>query len=174
MWHIRQKKDAYKKTAIVFVDGSYKDQKLKPGTDYTLTYEGEYDPAPAAGTQIRITLEGSGNYKGRIEASYRIIDKDHDLTKAKAVVNGGKAFAYTGNGIRPALSDIKVTLNGETLSEDCYEILGYYNNVKKGSSAYIRLRGKGEYAGVKMVKFKIGAASVDGSWDGIIQRIRIF
>ncbi|MBR5376285.1 MAG: Ig-like domain-containing protein, partial [Lachnospiraceae bacterium] len=165
------KKDAYKKTSIMFVDSCFKDQKLKKDSDYTLTFTGDHGDAPAAGTQIKVVIEGKGNYTGKIDASYRIIDKDHDLTKAKVTVNGGKAYDYTGNEIRPALSDIKVTLNGAALKDDCYEILGYYNNVKKGNSAYIRLRGKGEYAGVKMVKFKIGAAFLEKMWDGIIQRI---
>ena len=164
------KKDEYKKTTIKFVDGNYKNRKLKEGTDYTLTFKGEYDPAPAAGTQINIILEGKGNYKGKIETSYRIADKDHDLSKAKVTVNGGKAYEHTGSAIKPGVSDLKVTLNGDTLSSDSYEILGYYNNVNKGSSAYVRIRGKGIYAGVKTVKFKIIASPVEKDWSGVIQR----
>ena len=162
------KANDYKKTSITFVDSNYKDQKLKAGRDYTMTISGNYEAAPAAGTEIQVTLEGTGNYTGTIQSSYRIIDKKYDFTKAKVVVNGGKAYDYTGGEIRPSLSELKVTIGKDTLSSNNIKILGYYNNIRKGNSAYIRLQGQGDYAGVKVVKFKIGAAPIDRIWSEFV------
>lgn len=164
--------NAYKNIAIVFNDRDYKNQRLKKDTDYTISYEKDYGLVPAQGTEIMLTLEGKGNYTGKLKTSYRIIDKNYDLSKAKVVVNGSKAYAYTGKEIRPEITDLNVTLNGNTLGRDSYEILGYYNNVKKGNSAYIVLGGKGSYGGKKTVKFKIGATPVEKEWTGVILKLK--
>mgnify|MGYP006916291948 CR=1 FL=1 len=47
-----------------------------------------------------------------------------------------------------------------------YEILGYYNNVNKGT-AYVLIWGINGYSGIKAVKFKIAASDVDSSWGGV-------
>ena len=162
------KKYAYKKTSVVFVDKDNKNQKLKLNKDYTLSIDGDYGDAPEAGTEIKVIIQGKGNYTGTINSSYRIIGKNYNFTKAKIVVNGGKAYDYTGGEIKPLQSDMKVTLNNTTLKTDDYEILGYFNNIRKGNSAFIKLRGKGKYAGVKMIKFKIGAAPIERLWSDTI------
>ena len=46
------------------------------------------------------------------------------------------------------------------------------NQKFKGNSAYVKLRGKGRYAGVKVVKFKIGAAPMEDEWSGVIMNLR--
>ncbi len=166
------KDNAYKKISIIFVNRDHKNQKLKKNTDYTIKYEKDYGSVPVQGTEIMLTLEGKGNYTGTLKTSYRIIDKNFDLSKAKVVVNGSKAYDYTGKEIRPEITDLNVTLNGNTLNRDCYEILGYYNNVKKGKSAYIVLGGKGSYGGKKNVRFKIGASPVEKEWTGIILKLK--
>ena len=49
-----------------------------------------------------------------------------------------------------------MTLSNVLLTKDKdYEILGYYNNVKKGTATVI-ISGKGDYCGVKAISFKIG------------------
>ena len=164
--------DAYKKTTVTFTDRSGTAQKLKNGTDYSVEFDGDNGTAPAAGTEIKVTVTGKGNYSGTINGSYRIIEKDHDLTKATAVVNGGRAYDYTGREIKPAKSELKVTLKGRELNPDDYEILGYFNNVNKGNNACVRLRGKNEYAGIKDVKFKIGTTSIDKVWSSVILNLR--
>ncbi len=164
------RKGKYRNTPIVFTDRDYKNQKLKLNTDYSVSFNGSYADAPGPGTEIKVTVTGTGNYTGTTDTSYRIIDKNHDFTKAAVIVNNGKPFDYTGSEIRPSVSQLSVTFGRDktVLTADDYEIIGYFNNIKKGNSAYIRLRGKNEYAGVKLVKFKIGAASVDSLWDGIV------
>ena len=67
---------------------------------------------------------------------------------------------YTGEAIKPEAADIKVTIkvNGQirTLKNSEYEIVGYTNNVKKGT-AKITIHGLGEYGGTKTGTFKITA-----------------
>ncbi len=162
------KKDAYKKVSVTFVDGDYKNQMLRKDRDYTVEIIGDYGDAPVAGTEIRVKITGKNNYTGVIESAYRIIDKQHDLTKAKITVNDGKPYDYTGKEIKPEMADLTVKLNNQSLNTDCYEILGYYNNVRKGNNACIRLRGKNSYAGVAIVKFKIGATPIERLWSDIL------
>ncbi|MBO4903432.1 MAG: InlB B-repeat-containing protein [Lachnospiraceae bacterium] len=166
------KKDAYKKASLTFVDQNYVNQKLKVNTDYSLVINGEYADAPAPGTVVNVTITGLQNYTGTINSSYRIIDKAVDLSKAKVTVNGGKAYDYTGSEVKPVQGDLQVQLANQTLNDDCYEIVGYYNNIKKGNNAYVRLRGKGSYGGEKVVKFKIGAAPLKELWSAIIIRLK--
>jgi len=46
-----------------------------------------------------------------------------------------------------------------------------YNSINKGT-AYIRLRGRNNYTGVKLVKFKIGSANISDLWSGVVMRFR--
>lgn len=59
-------------------------------------------------------------------------------------------------------ADVKVVFSGENLEygKD-YEIIAssYRNNIKKGT-AQVTIRGKGDYAGEKIVKFKITARKI--------------
>ena len=162
----------YKKVSITFFDGNYKNQRLERNRDYQLYFDENCGLTPVAGTEINVLLVGLGCYKGTISSSYRIIDKNYDFRKAKVVVNSGKAYDYTGSAIKPAQADLNVTIGGSPISSENYEILGYYNNVKKGNSAYVRIQGTGKYAGVKDVKFKIGAAPIERVWSGMIMKLQ--
>jgi len=168
-----EKPENYLKTSFLFTDENYKNQGMRKDRDYTVTVSGNYDPAPEPGTVIYVTLTGQGNYKGSIDSSYRIIDRQYDFTKASVRVNNGKAFDYTGKAIKPSVSQLSVTIGKDKtpLSNDDYEIVGYYNNINKGT-AYVRLRGKNNYAGVKLVKFRIGAANITDLWSGVVMRFR--
>ena len=74
---------------------------------------------------------------------------------------------YTGNEIKPEVSLYTVTGKTKTyLSAEDYEIIGYYNNVKKGTATAL-IRGKNAYSGVKSVTFKITAADNQSIWSGI-------
>lgn len=76
-----------------------------------------------------------------------------------------KTYSYTGDKIELEDADLVVTIkeNGtpKTLhmkdsdnDNECYEIVGYMNNVNKGTATAI-IQGTGEYSGTKTVKFKI-------------------
>ncbi len=82
-------------------------------------------------------------------------------------MNGGKTYSYTGKPIKPSVSQMSVTIGKDktTIGSDDFAIVGYYNNVNKGT-AYVRLQGRNKYAGIKLVKFKIGAAK--DLWSGVV------
>ena len=169
-------------SAVTLTDSDGK--KLKAGTDYfkpsnsSYTYvndtkltNGEIrkagypvqpkDIAPA-GTWIRVTVIGKGNYTGSAVGEYRILAKNYDLSKAKVqFVKDGKTVKslskeYTGKPVTLDKSELVVKAGGVELEADDYVILGYTNNVNKGT-ATVTIAGKGEYGGTKTVKFKIGA-----------------
>ena len=50
------------------------------------------------------------------------------------------------------------------LTTDDYEIIGYNNNVKKGT-ATLTIKGKGNYGGTKAVKYTIQAKKMIWYWD---------
>ena len=202
-----KKANAYKSTKITFTDGNYRDMKLKAGKDYTITVDeildntsgDPYVPAPKSVVKVKITGTGA-NFEGTVTGSYRIIDTKvtPDISKAKAVVGGGKACAYTGSAIEPhdkawltengitggagtsnPWLDVTMKAGKETITlhetaQDAagakqpgqYEILGYYNNVDKGT-AYVLIRGINGYSGIRAVKFKIAASDVKNSWGGV-------
>ncbi|MCR4922656.1 MAG: hypothetical protein K5931_01465, partial [Lachnospiraceae bacterium] len=154
------KANAYKNNKYVFTDDNYKDQKLKLNRDYTLEYEEDYG-SPDVGTEIKVTIAGKGNYTGSMTASYRVIDPTKDISKAKVVINKGKAYEYTGSQIEPSYSEISLLLGkNNTLTDNDYEIAGYYNNVNTGGKALVLLRGINGYTGSRLVKFKIDPAVI--------------
>ncbi|MCR5304526.1 MAG: BspA family leucine-rich repeat surface protein [Lachnospiraceae bacterium] len=149
------KTDAYKKNKYVFTDDNYKNQKLKLNRDYTLEYEENYGN-PDIGTVINVTIKGIGNYSDSMEASYRVIDPAKDISKAKVVINNGKAYEYTGSLIEPSSSEISLLVGKSTyLSDSDYEVAGCYNNINNGRNALVLLRGINGFTGTRLVRFKI-------------------
>ena len=156
--------------------------KLKEKTDYTLTYslvtEGgavELDTKTGIvnepGSVVRITITGAGNYRGEdsvLTADYRITEFDFTKVTVKVVP---KTLPYTTKPVTLTEEDLILTMkvgtgkqavveelplvtteNGKT---DGYKIIGYKNNVNKGT-AQVTLQGCGKYGGTKTVKFYIG------------------
>ena len=156
--------------------------KLKEKTDYTLTYslvtEGgavELDTKTGIvnepGSIVRITITGAGNYRGEdsvLTADYRITEFDFTKVTVKVVP---KTLSYTTKPVTLTEDDLILTMkvgtgkqavveelplvtteNGKT---DGYRIIGYKNNVNKGT-AQVTLQGCGKYGGTKTVKFYIG------------------
>ena len=133
-------------------------QKLKAGTDYDknikYTCNGfVLNPQTyilPAGSQITVTVTGIGNYTGTISTTYRIATAP--IKSAKITV---KSKTYTGSAITLNPSDIKVTIGKQTLKLGTdYQIVGYSNNIATGN-ANVTIKGIGNYAGTKTVKFKI-------------------
>ena len=157
--------------------------KLKEKTDYTLSYSllmanGEEtkldvkkDVVNEPGSTIRITITGAGNYRGEdsvLTADYRITEFDFTKVTVKVVP---KTLPYTTKPVTLTEEDLILTMkvgtgkqavveelplvtteNGKT---DGYKIIGYKNNVNKGT-AQVTLQGCGKYGGTKTVKFYIG------------------
>ena len=156
--------------------------KLKEKTDYTLTYSlltengaVELDTKTGIvnepGSIVRITITGAGNYRGEdsvLTADYRITEFDFTKVTVKVVP---KTLPYTTKPVTLTEEDLILTMkvgtgkqavveelplvtteNGKT---DGYKIIGYKNNVNKGT-AQVTLQGCGKYGGTKTVKFYIG------------------
>ncbi len=155
------------KPVLVDVNG----KKLAAGTDYekTFTYTLEdgtvLDPkkdAPSAGTIIKVTVTGKGGYTGTAETTYRIGTKAFKSAKIKV-----GAQVYTGNAITLDSTDIKVTMGKETLTYGTDYVIveeSYKNNVKKGTAS-VTIKGVGNYAGEKTVKFKITSKKFVWFWN---------
>ena len=167
----QNKKNAWK-SAVTLTDSDGK--KLKAGTDFekeliyryesdtkladgTERYAGdvvEQNDIPMDGTVLRVTAEGKGNYQGEITAGYRITK--YTVSKAKVKI---PVQEYTGNEITLEKEQLTITVGGTALQPEDYEIIGYSNNVKKGTASVI-IQGCGEYGGQITAKFKIAAKNL--------------
>ncbi|MCR5486584.1 MAG: leucine-rich repeat domain-containing protein, partial [Lachnospiraceae bacterium] len=136
---VSAKNKDYEKTGILFTDQDFRNQKLKAGRDYTAEFtvsSGSSTPGAGETVSVKITARPGGNYTGVTEASFSIIEKEKDLSRARVVVNGGKPYAYTGKAITPSGNEVAVTLNGQPVGSDQYEISAF-NNVAKGNNAML-------------------------------------
>jgi len=183
-----KKVNAYKSTPVI---KDFDSKTLKAGTDYekaivytykydTVVRNGKVDVARAAGelvnkndivpagTVIVVTVTGKGNYtNSTLSTEYRV-------TKAaisKATVTVPKQ-TYTGKAITPGTDEIVVKMGKTVLTTDDYEIVGYSNNVKKGT-ATITIKGKGNYGGTKTQKFTIQAKKFVWYWDVVTMTFRM-
>ena len=151
-------------------------KQLKSGKDYTVQYTSEATGQEIGktdtvenGTQIRVTVTAAenSNYEGTLSRTYYVREaKDvKDISKVK--YDKIAAQQYTGSGIEP---EVKLyTLTGKTknyLTEEDYGIIGYYNNIKRGT-ATVLIRGTGAYSGAKSITFKITSADNKLIWFGI-------
>lgn len=104
-----------------------------------------------AGTQIRVAVKAAGsNYQGEASGIYRIVRSD--IARARVTI---PTQTYTGKAITLSPEkDISVLINGMVVSPEEFEIVGYTNNINKGT-AKVTIRGTGNYGGTKTVTFKI-------------------
>ena len=148
------------KTKAVITDTDGK--ALKEKTDYKLTYyiDGEKVEdndrlAAPAGTEVTVQAEGQGAYTGTAKTVFRVAEKAFGGVKGAIPEQ-----SYTGSEITLSKDQITLTIgkdkNQETLTEDDYDIVGYKNNIRKGTATVI-LKGKGKYAGTRNLTFKITA-----------------
>lgn len=132
---------------VVFVyenDTRLSDGKVKKAN----TTVGKTDIVPAE-TVIRVKISGAGNYTGNTFTLMRVCQKS--ISSAKVKVN---QQIYTGFEVQPGKDQMTVTLGRATLGTGDYEIVGYENNIKKGT-AKVTIRGVGNYGGSKTATFKI-------------------
>ena len=162
------KAGSYKSVAtLTDTDG----KKLALGKDYevvsyTLDGSGILDEKAVveAGHSITILLRAKegGNYTGTRECTYRVTKASISKLKATA-----KTKAYTGQYVELDHGDITVkasALQSLVYGED-FEIVpgSYENNLYKGS-AFVTIRGIGNYGGTLKVKFKIKARPFSWWW----------
>ena len=155
-YNAKKKGQYYESAPIVYdLDGSV----LKKNQDYTVVYRTadgtliskNTDLQP--GSKINVTITGTGkNYTGSKTGSY-YIRTVKNISKIQFDPISDQSF--TGYQVRPQVTAKAV---GLTSGED-FQILGYYNNEKKGTGCVI-VGGKGTYCGVKILKFKIVSAKL--------------
>lgn len=151
-----KKQNAWKsKVTIKDING----KTLSAGTDYdkeiTYTYD-NMDSEPQIGSTVTVTVRGKGCYEGSvITGSYRIYE--NSISKLRIKIDTQE---YTGKEITLSADDIHVYATSadekkkNELTESCYEIIEYKNNIKAGT-AKVTLRGTGKYGGIKTYSFKI-------------------
>ncbi|MDE6699529.1 MAG: hypothetical protein K2K10_00715 [Acetatifactor sp.] len=152
------------KTTVTDVNG----KTLTEGTDYRVSYayvndtylaDGTFKKANAAvniqkdvipvETLIAVKITGAGGYKGNTQTYIRVCKKS--IASAKVTV---QAQTYTGSEIQPGMDQMTVKIGRDELYAGDYEIVGYTNNIKKGT-AKVTIRGIGNYGGTKTVNFRI-------------------
>ena len=138
---------------------------LAAKTDYNVRYFNDADGREIdkntviAGTgRIKVVVSGTKNYIGEKVAYYQVrVLKDLSKVKADKITDQ----QYTGRAVRADNELHLYVMNGTSKAYLAYgtdyEIVGCYNNVKKGTATYI-LRGKGDYSGTKSVTFRISQA----------------
>lgn len=116
---------------------------------------GSKDVVPA-GTLIRVSVTGIKNYKGTLTSTgthtpytYKIVKGS--ISSAKVTI---PSQAYTGRAVTPGKNKMTVKVGSAALESSDYDIIGYENNIKKGT-AKVTLKGKGNYSGSKTVSFAI-------------------
>lgn len=102
---------------------------------------------------VTVTAKEGGNYTGKITGEYRIIQ----ASISSASVSVLKQI-YTGRPITLDRNQIMVRRKGKRVDPNEYEIVpgSYKNNVKKGTAS-VKIRGVGNYGGIKTVTFVIRA-----------------
>ena len=106
----------------------------------------------SADTNVKVKVKGIGTYTGELEAVYKITK--NDFSKAKISI---LSQTYTGKSVILDKNDINVKIGSTKLTYGIdFEIKegSYTNNVKKGK-ATVTIIGKGNYAGMKTVNFRI-------------------
>lgn len=117
---------------------------------------GQDDIIPA-GTKINVTVTAMGaDYTGTLTGTYRIVAAN--ISGAKVTV---PVQTYTGKAIMPEAQQIRVEIKGAVLKPEEYEIIGYSNNVNKGTAKVV-IHGLGNYGGSKTATFKIKGKGLFG------------
>lgn len=157
---VSTKKNAWKQSAVTIVDTNGK--KLAAGKDYNKIFEYYWDDkcenaiedqTLEINTTVFVKVTGINNYEGSyIVGNYRI--SKTNISKVTAKIDNE---IYTGTPICPSAEDITVSVGAKNLkAEEDYEVVegSYTNNINKGTAS-VTIRGKGEYYGTKVVKYKI-------------------
>ena len=148
---------------------------MKAGADYLKTYlyelkneNGTYVPLKVkekvpAGSVIRVTVTGKGNYTGTVSGEYRILSAGKDISKAVFSIASQE---YTGEEItldHSAFTKALINKTTQLIYGEDFEIVSYSKNIKKGTAS-VTLHGINRYGGFKTVKFKITGKKLKLHW----------
>lgn len=135
---------------------TYNGKKLKWGRDYKVEYgSGDYTQE---GTYYT-TVHGVGNYMGKVtQVKTVILDKSKMISKASVIKPSSKDY-NDGKEVTLSADELQVVL-GRILTKDKDYTVKYINNINPGTATVV-IKGMGEYAGTKQVKFKIVRKPID-------------
>ena len=119
------------------------EEKLKAGTDYTVSYQNHVK----AGTAT-LTINGKGYYIGSLQKTFTISPRQ--LGTGTNITLSAVGY-YTGQKLQPTAV---VTCNGRTLQANTDYTISYENNVNPGTASVV-ITGKGNYAGTVRKPFVI-------------------
>ena len=119
------------------------EEKLKAGTDYTVSYQNHVK----AGTAT-LTINGKGYYMGSLQKTFTISPRQ--LGTGTNITLSAVGY-YTGQKLQPTAV---VTCNGRTLQANTDYTVAYENNVNPGTASVV-ITGKGNYAGTVRKPFVI-------------------
>ena len=109
------------------------------------------------GVSISITITGKGNYAGNKPTQPSTVTEEFRVTskKIKALQFSVKGeYVYSGKRFTPGKDDIEVKGVSVVDTSRLYDIIGYGDNINAGTGM-IFVRGRGDYGGTTVVKFKI-------------------
>jgi uncharacterized Zn ribbon protein len=127
---------------------TYAGEKLKEGTDYTVSVE----KTKAVGTGYKVTITGMGLFEGSVNKTYQI--NQASLSKATATA---EAVVYNGKEQTAVLT--VTDANGNTLKQGTDYTVKNATSTKAGTVS-VTITGKGNYKGTTKASFKIGKASI--------------
>jgi hypothetical protein len=126
---------------------------------------------PATDEIIReVVIEGTGNYTGTASATFRLMDKTADISKAKSFKipdqeYTGQPVTLSGNDLRNIIYTGKKDAPVYLTPNKDFEVVGYTDNIKNGT-AKVTVRGIGKWAGTNTLKFSIKQKK--GSYLGVL------
>lgn len=132
-----------------------------------------------AGSVIRITIQGKGNYAdGAANGTYRIIKSGYNIDSATIQINNQP---YTGEPVYITKQNqfkegkVYIKINGKNkeliLGEDMEVVPGsYVKNINKGT-AKVTFRGINDFGGTKTVYYRIGSRPIENFFKGIYTKI---
>ncbi len=109
--------------------------------------------------KVTITAGKNGLYKDSVDKDYRELPKKQLVTSVTLKKTQPKSFAYTGEEIKLEQDWLTVKAGKTELKKNEFEIIGYVNNIQKGTATVI-IKGCGEYGGIKMYNYKITAKNL--------------
>ena len=109
--------------------------------------------------KVTITAGKNGLYKDSVDKDYKELPKKQLITSVTLKKTQPKSFAYTGEEIKLEQDWLTVKAGKTELGKNEFEIIGYVNNIQKGTATVI-IKGCGEYGGIKMYNYKITAKNL--------------
>jgi arabinogalactan endo-1,4-beta-galactosidase len=141
-------------------------ETLTEGTDYSVSYANNIK----VGTNAQMIITGLGAYTGSRVLTFQIAKKslvqpgagsDMILATGISVTTPNNLF-YTGSALKPSM----IVKYGTTVLQAGTDYsISYSNNVKAGSTAVIKITGKGNYTGTYTTTFKVLQKILPTDWE---------